>query len=348
MVDEDDFKTEMDDELLSEPEYGRLVAFAKGLSSGAGDSNRQDDKLPRDFGHYELKRVLGRGDTGRVYLATQDGSDRKFAVKILRRELSRNVEDTEQMMQRFRRDSRAAAVIDDSRLLVAIDVGEFEQRVFYTMNYVDGITLSKLIKTNKLSNRRTAETVKGVAEALHKLHNAGICHRQLQPGNVMLGSSNKPYLLGVGVSSLIQHLAGTNLQLTEGYPYGLVDFVSPEQVTDPGFVDVAAEIWSLGAIIYDCLVGEPPFRSGDIDGTKARIQRDAPTSLTRQNPRVAKDLETICFKCLNKNPSRRYSSANELARDLGRFLEYEPIEARPNGFLERGRNWTRRMRFKTV
>lgn len=342
----DDEIFQLEDELFNEPEFSRLVGFCAELSGSSDSHGRALDKLPRWFGKYELTRVLGRGDSGRVYLATRKGSNRKFALKLFNSELTGSSSTAEQMVQRFERDTRAAAVIDDEALVLAREVGEVDGTYFFSMDYISGTNLEKQIKSNTFSNRRTAETIKSVAESLHKLHEAGIFHRELKPGNIMIDSRNHVSILGVAAAAFIPQNS-TGAAINE-MAFGTVDYLSPEQVVDRGFISVESEIWSLGAIIYDCLVGQPPFRSSDHEGTLARIQRDEPNPLTRQNPKVARDLETICFKCLNKNPAKRYQSADDLAKDLHRFLEYEPIVAKREGILERGRKWARRLRFKTV
>ena len=338
-------KFEFPDELFAEEEFDRLVSFSKTLGETVStdtirEANDNDELLPQSFGNFKLTRLLGQGETGRVYLARQTGMQQPVAVKKIHTKVFANVDSTgiDKLIRRFRKQSRAAAVVDHSNVVATFDVGEIDGQYFYSMKYVSGNCLSKLILANTLSNREAAETVKAVAESLHRLHTAGIFHHELKTSNILLDTDRRPHILGLGVATLRSRDPSKQDELPRDF-----GFLAPEFVVGSTSINPAAEVWSLGVILYHCLVGEPPFScSGDRAETLRRLLEENPEPPRKRNQKVAADLETICLKCLRKNSANRYVSAAALAEDLERFLDYQPIKASPTGLLERGWNRIRR------
>jgi serine/threonine-protein kinase len=333
-------KFDFPDKLFKEAEFDRLVTFSKSLIETKSEDSPNHELLPQTFGNYTLTRVLGQGKTGRVYLARQSGAPEKVAVKMIRSKVFADLgaNEIDKLISDFRNECRAAAVIDQENVISAFDVGQVDGRYFYAMKYLRGNCLSKLILSNTLSNREAAETVKSIAESIHRLHNAGIFHRELKTSDIIMDTDRRPHILGLGVATLRPKSSSKMDECSND-----LGFRAPEVVADPTSLDAAAEVWSLGAILYDCLVGEPPFgcRSDHIKTLKRLLNED-PVAPRKRNQRVAVDLETICLKCLRKNASDRYASAAELAEDLDRFLDYQPIAASPASLLQRGWNKIRR------
>ncbi len=336
-------KFEFPDELFMEAEFDRLVAFSKKLDDTAAQggsslgNNFSGELLPQSFGNYELTRIIGQGKTGRVYLANQSGARQTIAVKKIHSKFfaNRGCVTIDELMKRFRKESRAAAVVDHNNVVAIYDIGEVDGQYFYSMKYVEGKCLSKLILANTFSNREAAETVKTIADGVHQLHRAGIFHREISPSNIILDSNRQPHILDLGLSMLRADDPG---DLPEE-----LGFMAPEFASNRSSIDAAAEVWSLGAILYNCLVGEPPFSNrNDKTVVLKRLLNEDPEAPQRRNSSVAKDLETICLKCLRKNPANRYESAASLAEDLGRFIDYQPIHAAAPSLLER--SWKKLLR----
>jgi serine/threonine-protein kinase len=329
-------KIDFPNKLLKEAEFDRLVSFSKSLVDTKIEQARGHDLLPQTFGNYKLTRVLGQGEMGRVYLAEGSGLREKVALRMIHPRVFAGVtaNEIDNLTSQFRKDCRAAAMIDLDNVVSTFDIGEVDGRYFYSMNYLKGNCLSKLILSNTLSNREAAETVKAIAESIHRLHNAGIFHRDLKTSNIIMDVDRRPHILGVGVATL-RSMSPSEMNEHSNS----LGFKAPEVIADPAALDAAAEVWSLGAILYECLVGDPPFScrydSGD---TLKRLLKEDPVTPRKRNPNVAASLETICLKCLRKNPSNRYASAAKLAEDLDRFLDYQPIAASPVSLLQRGWN----------
>ncbi|QEG24449.1 serine/threonine-protein kinase [Mariniblastus fucicola] len=315
-------KFEFPDELFDEAEFNRLVSFSKSLgeSSTLGGSTLGDplsvETLPRKFGKFNLMRLLGHGKTGRTYLAHEDGTTREVALKTIHRELVHRtgIAEFEKRLEQLRLESTSARVIDLDSVLPAVQIGEIDGDYFIATQYVKGKSLARLINSNTLSNRQAAKTIRRIADSIQSLHRIGIYHRDIQPENILLDESNRPQILELGAWPLKANRTNQNANTCS-------PFQAPELVADPDSSPATAEIWSIGATLYNCLVGEPP--------------QDVVQPPRKLNPRVAKDLETICLKCLQKKPAQRYSSVAELAEDLELFLEYQPIKAVPSGWFAR-------------
>jgi WD40 repeat protein len=285
---------------------------------------------------YDLFEEIARGGMGVVYRAIQHGSQRQVAVKmILAEEIA-----TLGMMERFRAEAEAIASLDHPHILPIYEIGESEGRPFYSMKFASGGTLRD--HQGQFGEfRAAAQLIATVAHAVHHAHERGILHRDLKPGNILLdGAEQTPYVTDFGIAKWIGRDRGLTLFPTA---LGTPHYVAPEQAAgDSASLTTAADIYSLGAILYELLAGRPPFDAESPLET-LRLSRDtAPVPLRDLVPAVPRDLEVICLKCLAKEPAARYRSAASLAEDLERWLAGRTILARPSTRVERGCSWAKR------
>ena len=294
-----------------------------------------DARLPTIPG-YEVLGVLGRGGIGIIYRVHHLKLDRDTALKmLLSGEFAAPVE-----VVRFMREAQAVAALKHPNIVQIYDVGEVDGRPYFTMELVDGGSLADKIAGTPQNARRAAELVATLAGAVRVAHQAEIIHRDLKPGNVLLTADGTPKISDFG---LARHFDGDGGLTLDGVRVGTPSYMSPEQVSGKsGAVGPAADIYALGAILYEMLTGRPPFRAATATETQRQAIEEEPATPSRLNTKVPRDLETICLKCLHKDPGRRYSTAAALAEDLRRFLKGEPITARPTGSAERVAKWARR------
>lgn len=314
--------------------------------AGVDDTADTDPSLNEpplgELGDYELLEVIGRGGMGVVYRARQRSADRDVALKVIRPERLDDLdpEARREAIDRFRIEARAAARLDHPGIATVFDVGEVEGRPYYSMRFVEGTSLSEVSSGHPIAGRLAAEYARQVAEALSQAHRYGILHRDLKPQNVLLDRrSDRTLITDFGLAKLVQ---GDDAVTVTGQVFGSPPFMSPEQARDAGNVTVAADIYGLGATLYALLTGRPPFRGGSIPETLRQVIESAPTPPRQIAPAIDRDLETICLKCLEKEPGNRYATAAEVGEELRRYLAGEPIAARPVGWLERLARWSRR------
>jgi serine/threonine-protein kinase len=284
--------------------------------------------LPVTFGDYELLEEVGRGGMGVVYRAFQNSLGRTVAIKmLLRRDLA-----TPNDLARFRSEAEAAAQLDHPGIVSIFEVGEYEGHPFYSMQFVEGTTLAKRLLQGPLPARKAAALLAKVADAVHMAHARGVLHRDLKPSNILIDSDGKPHVSDFGLAKRLE--ADVSVTHT-GAILGTPCYMSPEQAAGSrGDVGPTSDVWSLGAILYQMLIGRPPFQaSSPMDTLLAVLESDPPLprSIDRQ---VDRDLEMIALKTLQKPQELRYASAADLAADLRAFLAGEPVAARHGGLAD--------------
>ena len=288
------------------------------------------------LGDYELLGEIARGGMGCVYRARQISLNRIVAVKLLLGGQFAN----ETFIKRFRREAEAAASLNHSNIVSIYEVGEHEGLPWFSMELIEGRNLADLTRDSPMPARRAAQLVETIAEAVHFAHQRRLLHRDLKPSNVLVDTEGAPHITDFG---LAKHIEGdADLTLT-GQMVGTPNYMPPEQA-DParGAASPASDVYSIGAILYQLLTGRPPFMAETITQTLRQVIESSPVTPRLLNPALSRDLETICAKCLEKDPKRRYASARDLADELGRFLRGEPSLARPVGAPARLARWCRR------
>jgi predicted Ser/Thr protein kinase len=292
---------------------------------------------------YRVLDRLGKGGMGMVYRAVQEGPDRVVALKVIRPDRLDGLspEQRGDAVRRFETESRAAARLGHPNIVPVFEVGEVEGRPFYSMQYVLGASLADLVESAPLEPRRAAAYLEQVARAVHEAHRHGILHRDLKPENILVESgTDRVFVADFGLAKLAQEGAeGTRTGAVMGTP----PYMSPEQAQDSARVTVASDVYSLGATLYALITGHPPFPGKEPPAVKLRrVIEEEPVPPRRLRPDLPRDLETICLKCLHKDPQKRYASADELAGRLRLYLEGRPIPDRPTGKVERAWRWCRR------
>jgi WD40 repeat protein len=273
---------------------------------------------------------------GIVYRARQRSLDRIVAVKLL----LFGANSSPEYVKRFRTEASTTASLHHPNIVAIHEVGVQQGEHYLVMDLVDGPNLASLVKDRPLSPNRAAGYLKIIAEAIHYAHQRGILHRDLKPSNVLIDANDQPRVTDFGLARQLEK--DSSLTLT-GQVLGSPSYMPPEQArANSRAVDRRSDVYSLGAMLYHVLVGRPPFSGGDLNQTLDQLFNREPISPRLLNPAVPRDLETICLKCLEKEPGRRYSSAQALADELGRFLRDEPIHSRPVSSAEKLWRWCRR------
>ena len=305
------------------------------------NDQRQDVTPLKQFGDYELLDEIARGGMGVVYRAKQKKANRIVALKMI---LSGNLADEEEIT-RFYTEAEAAANLDHPYIVPIFDVGEQDGQHFFSMGFVDGPSLKDSTRDGPLPPNDAAEIVAMISEAVAYAHDNGIIHRDLKPANVLLDKDGKPRVTDFGLAKRIE---SDNELTATGQVMGTPSFMPPEQALgETARLGPAADVYSLGAILYTLLTGRPPFQAANMMETLMQVIENDPVELRVLNPAVDRDLETICLKCLEKDIAKRYSNGQELVDELHRFLRGEPIKARAVGRVERGWRWCRRNRLVT-
>jgi serine/threonine-protein kinase len=277
---------------------------------------------------YEVQSVLGHGGMGVVYQARHMRLGRTVAVKML----LAGAAATEEEKERFLREARAVAALRHPNIVAVHDVGEVHGRPFFTMEFVAGGGLAQKLAGTPQPARQAAALLVTLADAVQVAHQGGIVHRDLKPGNVLLDADGTPRVTDFG---LARRLDGDRELTLSGAPIGTPSYMAPEQARgDRAAIGPATDVYALGAILYEVLTGRPPFCLETSAATIQQVAVAEPVPPARLNPRAPRDLQTICLKCLTKEPKRRYPSAAALAEDLRRFERGEPIKARPVGVVE--------------
>jgi serine/threonine-protein kinase len=273
---------------------------------------------------------------GVVYQARQKSLDRPVAVKMI---LASHLASPEQV-ERFRTEAKAAARACHPNIVGIHEIGELHGQHYFVMDYIEGQNLAELLQGGPMELEAAASCVAKIARAVHHLHQHGIVHRDLKPSNVLMDRNGEPHLTDFG---LAKTLLGDSHMTHAGAIVGTPSYMSPEQaagrVTDVG---PASDVYSLGALLYDLITGQPPFRESTPLDTLVQVLEGEPRLPSELNRRIPSDLEMICLRCLEKLPEQRYRSAEDLASDLERFLRGDSVEARPPNLYMRVRRWSRR------
>ena len=319
--------------ILNELDSPRLAAplspAAPGTRSVAGEMLSTTSGHPRLFGDYELLDEIARGGMGVVFRARQVSLNRIVAVKMLKF----GAFTRDEFVTRFQAEAEAAATLHHPNIVAVHDCGECAGEHFYSMQFIEGKNLAEWIQGQPLEARRAADLMLAVTGAVQHAHEHGILHRDLKPSNILLDHEDKPYVADFGLARRIDD--NSSLTLT-GQALGSPNYMAPEQAAGVrGQAGPGSDIWSLGAIFYHLLTARPPFAGPTVAETLRALQQDEPARPRLLNSAVPADLETICLKCLEKEPGKRYPTAQELAGDLARFLRDEPILARPASRAER-------------
>jgi serine/threonine-protein kinase len=313
-----------------------------GPSTDASGDDQPGPAAPRPEGlpgpavpGYEVAGLLGRGGMSVVYRAVQLTLKRPVALKLLR---TGDAEDDE--VARFRGEAEAVARLQHPHIVQIFEVGEHDGRPYLALELVEGGSLDKRLRGGPLPARAAAALAQALARAVHYAHQKGVVHRDLKPANVLLTADGIPKVTDFGLAKRLDGEAG---QTQSGAVVGTPSYMAPEQAAGRTHeVGPLADVYALGAVLYEALTGRPPFQADTALDTLLMVRAEDPLPPSRLRPKLPPDLETICLKCLRKEPRKRYGSAEELADDLGRFLDGRPVLARPVRWWERGWKWVRR------
>ena len=293
-------------------------------------------KMLADFGDYELLEEIGRGGQGVVYRARQKSLNRTVALKVI----GLGPWATETHLKRFRREAEAAASLNHPFIVPIHEVGEREGCCYFSMNFVEGGQLDEVVRGEPMSIRQAAELIAKVARTVNYAHEHGILHRDIKPGNILLDVKGEPHLTDFGLARLLEDEGSVTRTLEV---MGTPSYMAPEQAAgEHTKFGKGTDVYGLGAVLYQLLTGHPPFAGGTTYETIKLVLDTEPRQPRLWNRKIDRDLSTICLKCLEKDPKRRYPSALALAEDLDHWLKHEPIQAKPSGFFTHSRKWVRR------
>jgi serine/threonine-protein kinase len=324
---------------LTDVEPSPVAATLRTRASSGADTVAATQPAGPSFGDFVDLQEIGRGGMGVVYRARRRHPNRIVALKML------GPCGGPDERRRLRAEADHAALLDHPNIVPVYEAGEAEGRAYFTMKWVEGGSLANAVTRGEWSagdreqQRRAARLVADVARAVHHAHQHGILHRDLKPANILLDADSRPMVADFGLSRRVNApLSGWST----GDVIGTPGYLAPEQAVDGRGVTTAADVYGLGAILYELLTGRAPFRGASPLEAVLQALHQEPERPSRCNRRVSGDLETICLKCLEREPGRRYASAEAVAEDLERWLAGEPIQARRCGPLERTLKWTRR------
>src|SRR5437899_1266069 len=308
-----------------------LCLFKTGLGPLLNEEDEvlESSDLPTEmnFDDYELLKEIGRGGQGVVYRARQKSLNRTVALKIIG--VGRWA--TEAHLKRFRLAAEAAASMNHPFIVPIHEIRERGGYCYFSMHLVDGGQLDEVVKREPLSVRRATELIAKLARTVHYAHEHGIVHRDIKPGNILLDAKGEPHLTDFGLGRLVQAESSVTQTLDV---LGTPSYMAPEQaVGNNAAVSSVTDVYGLGAVLYQLLTGQAPFAGGTTLETVRLVLDTEPRQPRLLNPKIDRDLDTICLKCLEKDPKRRYASALALAEDLEHWLKHEPIRARRTGLF---------------
>lgn len=298
--------------------------------------------IPKVLGDYELLDELGKGGMGIVYRARQRKANRIVALKIIRPDRLGSLSASSQagIIERFRKEAQAAARLQHDNLVTMYEVGEVDGCHYFSMQYVEGCSLADKLRTGPLDNKQAAKFIEPICRAVHAAHQVGVLHRDIKPQNILIENATlRPRIADFGLAKL----ADDEVELTQsGEMMGTPPYMPPEQFGDAVHCTAKADIYSLGATLYHSLSGRPPFQAATSIATMRQVLEQDPVGLRQLNAAVDIELETLCMRCLEKEPERRFGTADELADELRRYINGEPILSRPLSRVQRIVRWCRR------
>jgi len=321
-----------------------MLETALGVVAGIDDPGRPASpmqatgtaKLLREFGDYELLEEIGRGGQGVVFRARQKSLNRTVALKII----GLGQWASKAHIRRFRLEAEAAASLDHPCIVPIYEVDERDGSCYFSMKLIEGGQLDEVVKRTPMPVRQAAELMAKVARTVHYAHEHGILHRDIKPGNILLDAKGEPHLTDFGLARLLESESTVTRTLEV---LGTPSYMAPEQAAGNNTnLTSATDVYGLGAVLYQLLTGHPPFAGGTTYETIKLVLESEPRAPRVLNRKIDRDLSTICLKCLEKDPARRYDSALALAEDLERWLRHEPIRAWHTGVFTRGKKWLRR------
>jgi serine/threonine-protein kinase len=296
------------------------------------ESLHNNDRVPEIAG-YDVLNVIGAGGMGVVYRARHLKLNRLVAIKMVLLGAYASREDMECLLQ----EAQSVASLRHPNIVQVYDVAVHDGFPYYTMELLEGGDLAKTLQGKPRAAKEAAELVRVLAGAVHAAHLAGIVHRDLKPGNILLNFDETPKIGDFSLSIKVERDSTVLKNIRQA---GTPSYMAPEQAAgESNAIQPAVDIYSLGAVLYELLTGRPPFTAESSAETRRQVIQEEPVPPSRLNSRVPRDLQTICLKCLQKDPSRRYKYAAYLADDLERFISGEPIHARPVGVAERTVKW---------
>src|SRR6478609_1723279 len=293
-------------------------------------------KLLGELGDLELLEEVGRGGQGVVFRARQKSLHRIVALKVI----GLGQWATKAHLKRFRLEAEAAASLDHPCIVPIYEVGERDGQCYLSMKFIEGGQLDEVVKDAPMSIREAVELIAKVARTVYYAHEHGILHRDIKPGNILLDAKSEPHLTDFGLARLVESESTVTHTLEV---LGTPSYMAPEQAAGNNAGPTSAtDVYGLGAVLYQLLTGHPPFAGGTTYETIKLLLETEPRAPRLWNPKVDRDLSTICLKCLDKDPERRYSCALAVAGDLARWLKHEPVRARRTRLVTRVRKWVRR------
>src|SRR5213593_104737 len=314
----------------------RMGESSRSPSPRFSDSPFQSVPMLGELGDYELLEEIGLGGQGVVFRARQKRLNRTVALKVI----SLGQWASKAHLKRFRLEAEAAARLEHPGIVPIHEVGERDGSCYFSMKFVEGGQLDEVARREPLPIRRAVELIAKVARTVHYAHEHGILHRDIKPGNILLDAKGEPHLTDFGLARLVESESSVTQTLDV---LGTPSYMAPEQaVGNNAAVSSATDVYGLGGVLYQLLTGQPPFAGGATYETIKLLLDTEPKQPRLLNPKIDRDLSTICLKCLEKDPKRRYPSALALADDLERWLKHEPIQARHTGIFARGKKWVRR------
>jgi serine/threonine protein kinase/Tfp pilus assembly protein PilF len=324
-------------ELFAKMKSCAACLLETGLDSSGQTDGGQSSVHPvrTDFGDYELLEEIGRGGQGVVYRARQKSLNRVVALKVI----ALGHWATEAHLRRFRLEAETIASLDQSGIVPIYEVGEQDGHCYFTMKFIEGERLDRIVKNAPMPILRAGNILAELARTVQYAHDRGVLHRDIKPGNVLIDTNGKAHLTDFGLAKLIeQQSAITNTDDLLGTP----SYMAPEQITGVNELTSAIDVYGLGTVLFETITGRAPFLASAKYELIRQVLESEPPRPRSLNRKVDADLETICLKCLEKEPARRYSSALALAEDLERWLRKEPVHARRSGILLRGRKLIQR------